>query len=111
MHDEATAAKFTAGLKQEVDPIYDEVELGNDCLFPEIVGEVVDVVVGESGLTAALGVPNDPFACAVLDGLLNRLGREDLRVTHHVFLVASIGSMHVGDAEFQQELETVSTEE
>ena len=46
MHNEATAAKFTGGLNEQIDAVYDEVELRNDALSGVVVGQVFDVVIG-----------------------------------------------------------------
>ena len=56
-----------------------------------------DVVVGEGGLTAALGVPDDALALAFAEVVFNRFGRENLRVAHDVLFYTLVGA-NVGDA-------------
>ena len=49
------AAEFPAGLIQEVDAINDEVELRNDAFLLKVVGEEVDAVERERGLSSCPG--------------------------------------------------------
>ncbi len=44
MNDQTTTGKFALGLDQEVEPIDDKIELGNDSTPMEIVGQEVNVV-------------------------------------------------------------------
>ena len=44
MYDQAAAGEFALGLDQQVEPVDDEIELGNDPADAEIVGQEVHVV-------------------------------------------------------------------
>ena len=64
MHFQATTAELAGGLNEQIEAVDDEVELWDGALLLVVVGQVLDVVVGEGGLSAALGVPDDaPCAC------------------------------------------------
>ena len=59
LHMEATGGKFLSGLCQQVQTIYNEVELCNPSLFLVIIPKVTYIVKGQGGFAAALGMPND----------------------------------------------------
>ena len=88
---QAATAEFVGCLQQEVDAIHDEVEFRNDSPFLEPCGEMMDVVIGEGGFAAALGVPDDALADAIHQNPLDRLGGENLRIAHDVFLDSLFG--------------------
>jgi len=71
---------------------------------------MVDIEIGERGFAAALSVPDDALADTVLKHADDRLGGEDLRVAHDVFLDPLFGA-DIGKGEFQQEGEAVAGEE
>ena len=70
---------------------------------------MLDVVVGEGGLAAALSVPDDALALTCFNVVLDRFGRENLRVAHDVLLRATFISK-VGDAVAQEEGQALTTE-
>ena len=98
VHDQPAAGKLTLRLGEQVDPVDDEVELGDDALALEVVGEKTGVVIGQRGFAAALGVPDDALAYAGIEFPFNRLGGEELRVAHDV-LVQAVGLVHIGQAQ------------
>ena len=98
----ATAAELPAGLIQEINAIHNEVELRDDTLFLEVVGEEVDAVKSEGGLAAPLGVPDDALANASVDFALDRLCRKDLRIAHDMLLEPLL-RFHISETKAQHE--------
>jgi len=110
VHGQATAGKFALCLDEQVDAVNDEVELGDDAPLLEIIGQKARIVVGQRGLAAALGVPDDSLAHPGIELALNRLGGEELGVTHDVLLQA-VGFVHIDQGVFQQERQAVAAEQ
>ena len=110
MNGEATGSEFAGGLDEEVDTIDDEVELGNDSLLLVVVGQEMDVVVGEGGFSASLSMPDEASGDSLVEILLDCLGGEELRVAHDVLLVADL-LFHVSDAVAEEELKSRRAEE
>ena len=57
MHRQAATGKLPLRLYEQVETINYEVELWNDAAALEIVGQKVDVVIGQRGFATALGMP------------------------------------------------------
>ncbi len=102
MHRQPTASKLAVCLNEQVEPVNDEVKLGDDAPALEIIGQKTGVLVGQCSLAAALSVPDDALADTRIKFALNRLGGEELRVTHDV-LVQAIGLVHIVQRILQQE--------
>ena len=73
MYHQPSDGELPLGLIHQVDAINDEIKFGNDLFKLEVVGQVVDVVKGESCFAAPLGMPDDPFLDAAINLLLYRL--------------------------------------
>lgn len=69
VHCQSARCEFPLRLLQQVKPIYDEVELGNNLLLLKIICQKTHVIVGQRCFTTALGVPDDAF----LDTLVSSL--------------------------------------
>ncbi|MCY1359212.1 hypothetical protein D9M69_457690 [compost metagenome] len=51
-----------------------------------MVGQKADVVEGQCGFAAALGMPDNPLLDAFIECSFDGLGGEELRVTHDVLV-------------------------
>ena len=101
VHRQAATGKLPLRLYEQIETINNEVELGNDTAALEIVGQKVDVVIGQRGFATALGMPDNPFANTGVQLFFNRLGGKELRVTHDV-LVLAIGFADKGQCILQE---------
>ena len=99
--------KLPAGLIEKIEAIDDEVEFWNGLFLPKIVGEVMNIVEGQSRLPTTLCVPDDAFADSLIDFLGNRLGGEYLGVPHDVFLDTGF-SPHIGDPIAEEEGQAIT---
>ena len=101
VHRQTATGKLPLRLYEQVETINNKVELGDDAAALEIVGQKVDVVIGQRGFSTALGMPDNPFANTGIQLLFNRPGGKDLRLTHHM-LVLAIGFVHKGQCILQE---------
>ena len=98
MDNKAAATKLATGLCHKTDAVHDEVELRDNIFRPEVIGQVVNIVICQSRLATTLSVPDNTFPGAVFDSLLDSLGSKDLRITHDVLFITCIGVVNVCDA-------------
>ena len=98
--------EFATGLIKQIDTVHDEVELGDNAFLLEIGSEIMDVIERECGLSAALSVPNDPFANTSFYLAFDCFRCKYLRVPHDVFFVTMFG-LHVCECKAKQESETL----
>ena len=106
VHHQSPAFKFFAGLNQQVQPIHDKVELRNDGFLLEIIGQVLNIEIGQCRFSASLRVPDDAFPDAFRQFPFNGFGREKLRITHDVFF-QTFGFLHIGQTISQHKSQTI----
>ncbi len=74
--DQTATAEFSVGLSEQIQPVDDEIKLGDDVLVLEVIGQKAHVVIGQRGFSAALGMPDDAFFDAVVQFALDGFGGE-----------------------------------
>ena len=109
MHLESAVAKLSGGLYQQIQSVDDKVELRNDSLLLVVVGQVVDIVEGEGGLSAALSVPDDSPALVRLQMALYGFCREYLGVPHDMLLNGSLAA-NIGDSVAEEKGDALAAE-
>ena len=110
MNGQATAGEFAMRLNQQVDPVDNKIELGDDLLFLEVIGQKADVVIGQRGFAAALRMPDNAFSDAVVEFVLNGFGGEQLRVTHDMLLQA-VRFVYIGHGILQDESQPIAAKQ
>lgn len=106
LHMEATGGKFLASLCQQIQAVYNKIELRNLALLLVIVPQIAYIVEGQGSFTAALGVPYNAMLDASVQFLLNSHRCEKLWISHNMLFQSLdtilIGALHISKAIFEQ---------
>ena len=101
--------KFLSGLFEQVESVYDKVELGHFVLTSKIVVEHMRQVIGQCGFSTSLRVPHKTGTNALRKFALYRHRCKELLITHDMLLVGRLNfsihfsfHTHIGNAIAQQ---------
>ena len=109
VYHQPSAGELSMCLCQQIQTVNNKIELGDDGLLLKVIRQVSDIVISQCGFAAALCVPNNTFAHAIVELLFDSLGGKQLRVTHDVLLY-SIRFVHISDGVSEQEGQARFTE-
>ena len=96
MDCKTATTELPTGLLEQINPIDDKIEFGDDSLIPEIVCKTMDIIKGQRRFPTALGMPDDALPNTGVEIADDRLCREDLREAHDMLLIHSF-SVDVGE--------------
>ena len=95
VHHQSATGKFTLSLNEQIQPVDDEIELGDDAFALVVIGEEAGGVIGQRSFATALRVPDDALLDPRVEFSLDGFGGKELGIAHDVF-VEAIAFIDVG---------------